>query len=59
MKRPHLRTLLLASLASVLAACTAMDTAPAPAAAAWPTASDVVTTQSAFTPPASPRSMRA
>jgi CubicO group peptidase (beta-lactamase class C family) len=50
MKRPHLRTLLLASLASVLAACTAMDTAPAPAAAAWPTASDVVTTQSAFTP---------
>lgn len=44
------RTWLLAGLASVLAACTAMDTAPAPAAAAWPTATDVVATAPAFTP---------
>jgi CubicO group peptidase (beta-lactamase class C family) len=40
------RTLLLASLASVLAACAALDSAPAPAATAWPTAADVATTQS-------------
>lgn len=44
------RTWLLAGLASVLAACTAMDTAPAPAATAWPTAADVVATAPAFTP---------
>jgi CubicO group peptidase (beta-lactamase class C family) len=49
MKRPAFRTFLLASLASVLAACAAMDTAPAPATTAWPTAASVTSTQ-AFTP---------
>jgi hypothetical protein len=43
---------LAAGLASVLAACTAMDGAPSAASTAWPRQADVVATAPAFTPPA-------
>jgi len=41
---------LAAGLASVLAACTAMDGAPSAASTAWPRQADVVATAPAFTP---------
>ncbi len=48
-KTSFVRMMLAAGLASVLAACSGMDAAPAADKAAWPTRTDVVPAQTAFT----------